>query len=81
MVRHHTVRKKCDAEAGDRRGEDTHEAVVISVAMKKHRAFRGSVDDVVNQSRSVRSSTPRHDDAQNAMVMPLRRPMNSVLFK
>jgi hypothetical protein len=61
MVRHDAVRIKCHGHtfAGSRK--HTLEGFVVSCGIEKPRAFRGSIDDVVNDARDVCAASAWHD--------------------
>jgi hypothetical protein len=62
MVRHDTVRIKCDAAPFDRGCQHSLESNVVGSAIEKQRAFRGSVDNVIDDTREMLASSAWHED-------------------
>ena len=62
MVRHDAVRIKCDPASSDRGRQYSLESVVVGSAIEKQRAFRGSVDNVIDDTREMLASSAWHAD-------------------
>jgi hypothetical protein len=82
MVRHDAVRIKCHAAPFDRCSQHAHEGVVIGSAIEKQRAFRGSVDNVIDDARDMFASSAWHEAAfQRNADADVRIAARSVLNK
>jgi hypothetical protein len=61
MVRHDAVRIKCYTASIDGGGEHALEGVVVGSAVEKQRAFRGSIDDVIDGAGEMRAFSAWHE--------------------
>jgi hypothetical protein len=81
VVRHHTVREKCDVTSSDGQRKNAFEGLIVCNALEKSRTFGGSVDDMKIRTGRGYARAPGHRDGYQRKRSAGQATVGSVLIK